>query len=77
MNISDLMANISMIENTSEKIEKLNIYAEELNAEMLKIKELKCDSPLCILVLTEGITCFNLFYAYYFYLILLIYVICL
>lgn len=64
MNISDLMASISMIENVSEKIEKLHIYVKELNVEMLKIKELECDSPLCILVLTEGITCLNIFYTY-------------
>ncbi|KAK1363843.1 hypothetical protein POM88_039404 [Heracleum sosnowskyi] len=55
VNISDLMVDISMNGNTSEKIEKLNIYAKQLNDEMLKIKELKCDSPLCILVLTEAI----------------------
>lgn len=63
-NISDLMAHISMIANTSEKIEKLNTYVEELNAEMMKLKELECDSPLCILVLTEGINCFSIFYTY-------------
>lgn len=61
MNISDLMAHVSMIDNTSEKIEKLNIYVKELNAEMMKLKELKCDSPLCIFVLTEGINCFDIF----------------
>ncbi|XP_074382087.1 transcription factor HHO5-like [Apium graveolens] len=55
MNISDLMAHISMFENNSEKIEKLNIYAKELNAEMMKLQELGCDSPLCNLVLTEAI----------------------
>ncbi|XP_074355951.1 transcription factor HHO2-like [Apium graveolens] len=55
MNISGLMSHISMFGNNSEKIEKLNIYAKELNAEIIKLKEFKYDSPLCILVLTEAI----------------------
>ncbi|XP_074351786.1 myb family transcription factor EFM-like [Apium graveolens] len=55
VNIADLMAHISMIENTSERIEKLDMYVNELNVEMMKLKELECDSPLCILVLTEAI----------------------
>ncbi|KAL1809888.1 hypothetical protein ACET3Z_026878 [Daucus carota] len=55
LNVSDLMAHIAVIDNTSEKVEKLNDYVKELNAEMIRIKESNCHSPLCILILTEAI----------------------
>lgn len=54
INISDFLADLSMINDASKKLTKLNDYIDELEVELKKIDGLNCELPLCILLMNEG-----------------------
>ena len=52
--ISDFLAEVSTIRDSSEKLSKLNDYVKRLEEEMKKIDAFKRELPLCMILLNDG-----------------------
>lgn len=52
--VTDFLKEVSMIENVSDKVSKLDAFVKGLEEEMKKIDAFKRELPLCMLLLNDG-----------------------